>query len=80
MTKIICGDLSCKHNNDINACTLKNVYLSWSSIVTLHEGRQEVLKCRQYEESNIAKRMREYFESGERFDNCIRPKKEEADD
>lgn len=69
MTKIYCADESCKYNNDKGICTKKEINLNWSSIVTVHDGRQEYNKCVAYEKSDTAIRIeefvKEYFKIGE---------------
>lgn len=57
MTKIICANASCKYNNDKNVCTAKKISMSWQSVMTLHEGQQEYLKCKQYEMDDEYKRI-----------------------
>lgn len=49
MTKIICANSLCKYNNDKNVCTAKTAEMSWHSVMTVHDGRQEFLKCKTYE-------------------------------
>ena len=61
MTKVLCAASECKHNND-NRCTLKKLSLSWCSIVTLHDGRQEFFKCKQYEMSEESQKLLEQIE------------------
>lgn len=63
MTKIICANTVCKHLDDSDYCDLKEIKLSWHSVVTKHDGRQEFLRCNNYEESDEAKKIRESFES-----------------
>lgn len=48
MTKIICANSLCKYNNDKNVCTAKTAEMSWHSVMTVHDGRQEFLKCKTY--------------------------------
>ena len=61
MSKIYCADTSCAYNNDKGVCTAKKVALSWHSVVTLWEGRQEFQRCKTRETSaeyrELEKRM-----------------------
>lgn len=52
MTKVKCADLSCKYNNGIDTCKAKEISLSWSSVMTVWDGRQEFLRCKVYEKSD----------------------------
>ena len=58
-TKIFCADASCKNLDNYNICKLSKVTLSWHSVVTLNDGRQEFLKCKSYEESEASKQFKE---------------------
>ena len=64
MTKIVCACTECKYNDDRNRCTAKDVELSWHSVVTMHDGRQEFLKCKTYQ---IDDRSRELAEKLSEF-------------
>ena len=46
MTKVQCADSSCKYWNGNDKCTAKNVVLNWTSVMTIHSGRQEFLICK----------------------------------
>lgn len=46
MAKVYCADVGCKFLNDDGVCIAKNVALSWNSVYTIHEGRQEFLRCK----------------------------------
>ena len=59
MTKIICASVDCKYNNDKNVCTAKKVSMSWQSVMTVYEGRQEYLRCNQYEMDEFSKQIHE---------------------
>lgn len=58
MTKVLCADMSCEYCNDKGVCTLKEIRLSWNSVATVNNGRQEYNKCRDYSESEDSKRVR----------------------
>ena len=60
-TKVVCATLECKWNDD-GVCELKKIELQWNSVVTLWDGRQEFNRCKMYEESDDAKRIREKWE------------------
>lgn len=62
MTKVYCADVSCKYVNDEGVCTQKSIGLAWSSVMTVHDGRQEYNKCRMYHESEEYKRIKKFFE------------------
>lgn len=62
MSKIYCADASCSFRNDKGACTAKNVKLSWHSVMTMWEGRQEYWKCKTREISEDYKKFAEQFE------------------
>ena len=48
---VYCAAVECKNHSDTNRCTAKKITLSSHSIMTLWDGRQEFLKCKQYEMS-----------------------------
>ena len=51
MAKIYCADVGCAFNNDKGVCTAKKVALSWHSVMTVWEGRQEDQRCKTRETS-----------------------------
>ena len=55
MTKIYCADTSCEFNNDKGTCTAKKVALSWHSVMTVNDGRQEFNRCKTYQKSERCK-------------------------
>lgn len=56
MTKIICANSLCKYNNK-DVCTAKTAEMSWHSVMTVHDGRQEFLKCKTYEMDERSKEI-----------------------
>ena len=56
MTKVKCPSVECKHNHN-QKCTLKEITLSWSSVMTMHQGRQEFWKCNEFALSNESMRL-----------------------
>jgi len=45
--KVRCADVSCKYwVGGKDKCAAKEVFLSWTSVMTTHNGRQEFLICR----------------------------------
>lgn len=48
---VYCAALECKYHSDTNRCTAKKITLSSHSVMTVWNGRQEYLKCKQYEMS-----------------------------
>lgn len=61
MAKIICANSMCKYNNDKNVCTAKTAEMSWHSVMTVHDGRQEFLKCKTYEMDEHYKEIENKF-------------------
>lgn len=51
MTKVYCADTSCEFCNEKGICTQKEIALSWQSICTVNEGRQEFNRCKTYQKS-----------------------------
>lgn len=68
MPKIYCADLICKYNKN-KKCSAKEVNLSASSIITLHNGRQEFNTCRTIEFSD------EWIRLGQKIKNIINKEK-----
>ena len=62
MTKVKCPCVECKYNGKKSQCTCKEISLTWRSLATVNEGRQEVWVCKQYEEAEWAEELREKFE------------------
>ena len=48
---VYCAALECKYHSGTNRCTAKKITLSSHSVMTVWNGRQEFLKCKQYEMS-----------------------------
>lgn len=48
MPKVLCADDGCMWNDE-NRCTAKKINLSWHSILTVHDGRQEYHRCKMRE-------------------------------
>ena len=71
MTKIFCADISCKYNGKNSVCTAKVIALSWHSIETVNNGRQEYNRCKTREESE------RYIELKNRMDE-LRKKEEDG--
>ena len=65
MAKVYCANYSCKFANDDGVCTQKKIALSFHSIQTVYDGRQEYSKCKMYEESEHAIEMRRFLEKCE---------------
>lgn len=62
---VYCAAADCKYNSDKNRCTAKQVTLSWHSVMTVWEGRQDFLRCRSYEMSDEAKKIFEIIKQAE---------------
>lgn len=58
-TKIYCAASDCKFCNEKGVCTEKSVCLSWHSVMTKYEGRQEYNRCKSYEMSDEAREITE---------------------
>lgn len=63
MTHLLCASADCKWNGDDNYCTAEEVHLNDMSIMTMHDGRQHLWRCKQYEMSDMAKEFYEKFEA-----------------
>lgn len=57
--KIYCAAPNCKFCNEKGVCTEKSIALSWHSVMTKYEGRQEYNRCESYEMSDKAREMQE---------------------
>ena len=56
---VYCESIDCKYFSITNRCTAKRIDLSYHSVMTVWNGRQDYLKCKMYEQSEEAKRMLE---------------------
>ena len=54
---VFCPSIECKHNGKRNNCTLERIELSWHSVMTVWDGRQEFWRCKNYEQSDYAKEI-----------------------
>ena len=61
MTKIYCADVTCKFNDINGLCTLKKIALSFHSVNTLWEGRQEYHRCKTYQKSENIGQFEKYI-------------------
>ena len=55
-TKVYCANDWCKFNKD-DVCTAKEISLSFNSVMTYWDGRQQFNKCKTYEESEEIKKL-----------------------
>lgn len=66
MTKVYCANIACKYLDEDNMCKRNKIELSYHSVMTVNDGRQEFVRCKQYEMSSEAQRIydgfKEYFE------------------
>lgn len=62
MTKVYCPCLECVNNKD-QRCKAKEVSLTWRSLATVNEGRQEVWVCKQYQVSEEMQVIEEQFKA-----------------
>ena len=58
MTKVLCADVACKYHGDNDVCTARKIKLSWNSVMTTWEGRQEFHRCKTFEESETYKKLK----------------------
>ena len=63
MTKVYCADYSCKYLDENGVCTLKEIGLAWTSVVTRYDGRQEYNKCKMYHKSERFQEMEKFIEN-----------------
>ena len=62
-TKIYCAAVECAFCNEKGRCTAKEVCLSWNSVVTMNDGRQQFNTCRTFQKSERAVAIeREFME------------------
>lgn len=61
--KLYCASFDCKYNDDHNKCTAKKVSLTACDIETLWDGRQSFWRCKQYEESEEAQKIKAEVEA-----------------
>ena len=64
MSKVICAAVECKYNKN-SICKAKEINLSAGNIATVHEGRQDVWRCKMYELSDFSKEIRKLVEERE---------------
>lgn len=53
MSRIYCANPSCEFNKE-DICTAPKVSLSWHSVLTVYDGRQEYNRCKTYQKSRKA--------------------------
>lgn len=61
MSVVKCGSLECKHRSDSGICQKSNIALSDCYYHTVNEGFQHFWRCKQYEESEELKSIKEEF-------------------
>ena len=61
MTKVICPCAECVHNGDHYICNAEKVEFIYRNMATVNEGRVDMWKCKQYELSEIARKIDEGF-------------------
>ena len=62
MPKIYCADQSCEFNGEDGKCKAKSVALSWHSVVTMNDGRQEYQRCKTRQPSERYLAIQKAFE------------------
>ena len=62
MSKIYCADVGCRFNNDNGVCTARKVALSWHSVMTVWDGRQEFQRCKTREKCQKMREMEKKME------------------
>lgn len=63
MNGLRCTAIDCKYNGTRYRCTAKNVLLSESYVMTMHEGHQHFWRCKQYEQSERAKEIEQQMDA-----------------
>lgn len=61
MPKVYCATVECEFNND-GKCKANKVALSWHSVMTLWDGRQEFCKCKTFQESQESIELKKELE------------------
>lgn len=64
MSKVICAAVECKYNKN-SICKAKEINLSAGNIATVHEGRQDIWRCKMYELSDFSKEVRKLLKERE---------------
>lgn len=59
MPKVYCAAIDCEFNGDDGKCHAKSIALSYGSIMTMWEGRQNVNRCKTWQKSQFARDMEE---------------------
>ena len=59
MTDVVCASLDCKYNDENHFCTMDEISLSDHFIHTVWDGVQHLWRCKCYEESDVAKQIKE---------------------
>ena len=60
ITHVECAAIECKYNHDC-VCTKKSINLSNHLMHTVHEGVQNLWRCKCYEKSEEAKRIEQQW-------------------
>ena len=65
MTKVLCAAIDCKYNRyydtDGSVCKKEEINLSNHQMHTVHEGIQNLWRCKCYEKSDEAKRIEQMW-------------------
>jgi hypothetical protein len=64
MSKVICAAVECKYNKN-SICKAKQINLTAGNIATVHEGRQDMWRCKMYELSEFAKKVDKFLKECE---------------
>lgn len=59
MPDVRCADMGCRFHTDDDRCTADKIELSWHSIVTYWDGRQEFHRCKMRESPAQYRRRKE---------------------
>ena len=62
MSKIVCPREECKYCNDNHICIAKQVNLTYRNMVTVNEGRVDMMICNQYEPDDEYSELEKNFE------------------
>lgn len=65
MPDVKCADDGCRFNDGTGRCTADKIALSWHSIVTVWDGRQEFHRCKMRESPAQYRRRQRERENGD---------------
>ena len=57
--KVYCTNLKCKYQTNKCTCKNKEIELEFNNVCTVNQGRQDFLKCKSFEKSDVYARLEE---------------------